>query len=293
MGLLLMLLLLALLFLLLLLLLGEAAAAVGARGPGWGRLLLWWWGDGGDVADGSDDRLLEALVVALGAGDGAYAVAAGAKDARGRAVAGAPLLEGAGPGPCLLARIAVLGVAGCAGDVGSRVAGALGELAVVGAGAVGRGLERRLAGVAVFGYRRRGRGRRRGLLLRRRRVVGGDGAYRLGLLAVLVLGSLVGIHVDIVVVRQDSLCGLGRTHLPPVPSLLVHGCGPLLCLVLFIDTRQAAQLLQQVAVALRLGRGQRSGALRDWMSVPYGASHASLRGQNGLSLGSKRPTAQP
>lgn len=64
--------------LLLLLLLGQAAAAVGARGPGRGRLLG--RGDGGDVADGSDNRLLEALVVALVAGDGADAVAAGAKD---------------------------------------------------------------------------------------------------------------------------------------------------------------------------------------------------------------------
>ena len=235
------------------------------------------------MADGSDDRLLEALVVALGAGHGAYTMPACAEDARWRALPGASFFQRASPGPCLLARIAVLGVARCAGNIGSRVAGALGELAVVGAGAVGRGLER-LAGVAIFGYRRRGR-RSRGL---HGRVVGGDGAYRLGLLAVVVVASLVGIHIVVL-----SVCSLGRTHLPPVSSLLVHGCGPLLCLVLFIDTRQAAQLLQQVAVALAVLGAQRSRALRDWVSVPYGALHASLRGQNGLSLGSKRPTASP
>jgi hypothetical protein len=50
-----------------------------------------------------------------------------------------------------------------------------------------------------------------------------------------------------------SLCGLGGTHLPPASSLLVHGCGRLLCLEQLIDTRQAAQLWQRVAVAL-LGR---------------------------------------
>jgi len=210
------------------------------------------------VADGSHDRLLEALVVALGAGNGANAVAAGAKDARRRPLPRTPLLERARARPGWLTGIPVLGVARGAGNeatgrgCGAGAGQVLVVLAVLGgvmdAGAVGWGEVG--AGHAVLGD---------GL----RALVRGDGADGLGL--AVVADSLVA---------KGSLCRLGRTHLPPVPSLLVHGCGPLLCLVLVIDTRQAAQLLQQVPVACAVRLGRRSRTLRDCVSVWCGASHA-------------------
>jgi hypothetical protein len=129
----------------------------------------------------------------------------------------------------------------------------------VGTRAVGWGLER-LAEHAVLGNRRRGRrgsglrGRRRRRL--RRQVFGGDGANGLGM-AMFVTGSLVLV----LMLRRQRVVGVGGTHLPPASSLLVHGCGPLLCLVLLIDTRQAAQLLQQVAGVRARGRRRRAGAL--------------------------------
>lgn len=105
-------------------LLEQAVAAGGARGAR-GRLGLC-GRDGGGVADGGHDRLLEALEIGRrGAVDGADAVAAGHKEVRRRLVAGGALLEGAGAWAGLVFGAAQAGVvvriAGAGGDaVGAR-----------------------------------------------------------------------------------------------------------------------------------------------------------------------------
>lgn len=132
----------------------------------------------------------------------------------------------------------------------------------MGAGAVGRGLER-LDGQAVLGDRGRGR---RGGGLRGRRVVGGDGADGVGMAVVVADGGAL-------VEGVDALGGLGGAHLPPAASLLrllVHGCGPLRCRLLLIDTRQAARRWQLVAVAVagrRVRRARAARARQDWRTV--------------------------
>lgn len=194
-------------------LLGQTAAGGGARGAGRG---LRGRGDGGDVADGGDDRLLEAVEGAGGgregaggalegargglegagrARDGADAMAARGKQRRRRAVAGAALLEGAGARAGRVARGPVVVVAGGAGDEGARVGGARG---LPGGRARAAGRREAVRSEAVVCCRR---------LLRR------DGADGGGLALVAQSPAARG-----------SLGGLGGTHLPPAAAL-VHGCG--------------------------------------------------------------------